>query len=174
MSLSWNTSSMQQMKFLYYERFLGIEIKETADVLLWAQGHLWVSPFWDENQEEFWKGWEGEKLDSEGSFRFQESMILFITNNSLSQGQKWISMSSYTETVYTFKTTAMFCICWTTEESEFTISTILRRLEPINNDTWSSSLEKGIVNETGAKEKGEDKNAKWLWETEKGNQSESY
>lgn len=68
----------------------------------------------------------------------------------------------------------MFCICWTIEESEFTISTILRRLEPINNDTWSSSLEKGIVNETGAKEEGEDKNAKWLWETEKGNQSESY
>lgn len=40
-------------------------------------------------------------------------------------------MNSSTETMCTFKTAAMFCICRTTEESDFRIPTNLRRLESI-------------------------------------------
>lgn len=60
----------------------------------------------------------------------------------------------------TFKTAAMFCICRATKGRDIRISTNLRKLESVNNDTWSSSLEKKVVHETAAKEVSEDKNIK--------------
>lgn len=48
------------MKSSCYEMFLGMEMKEKADSFSPAQGHLGVSPCWEEKQKEFCSGWEGE------------------------------------------------------------------------------------------------------------------